>query len=382
MNTSLFASAAVVISFFIIASDLSHAQTKPAKKKSQTVAQPQKIAPTELPAEVKRAFEEAYPNATLLNSVSFVRDGATFFKLSTLDGSKSRELLYAADGALLEFIESISALELPEAIKVVLHEEHPNTSIVSARRIVSAAPTLYEVTLKVGEEQKTTVYDTKGNVVRKVDTLPSAVQQAFRTTYPNAEILAFRKYDRDGFARWVVESKDGKVFREVIYAENGSEIKITESLSPLDLPEAIKETLADNFTGSTIERVKRTTSIEYHVDIADSLGKSELALDASGMLLDLHSDAENAQPNLAEHTSETEVSLAAASKVDATTPIRVKLPESSIDSTVIAAPLPEKAKVDSEKKEKRTIIIRRYYAPSLAWVPPLVRIWRPRWFWW
>jgi len=39
------------------------------------------------------------------------------------------------------------------------------------------------------------------------------------------------------------------------------------------------------------------------------------------------------------------------------------------------------AAIAAEKKERPVIIVRRYYAPSLGWIPPIMRLWRPSWWW-
>jgi hypothetical protein len=69
---------------------------------------------------------------------------------------------------------------------------------------------------------------------------------------------------------------------------------------------------------------------------------------------------------------------------DAIAPIPVALPDPEVDLAVALKPIKVEeplAAIAAEKKERPVIIVRRYYAPSLGWIPPIMRLWRPSWWW-
>ncbi len=378
--------ATFVLCTSLFALSLAQAQSLPTKKKSGTSAPAARhakpVASSEIPPTVATAFRETYPNAALVSATWVERNAETCIKLHTLEGTKTRDLLYRLSGELIEMAETILPIALPEAVKETIHEEFSRAEILSAKRLVSAAPTLYEVTLSLGAEKETLIYDAKGVLVRKVEHLPQAVQKAFEAQYPRAEILAFSKQDEDGFVRWVIESREGQSHREIVYAETGEIVAISERLFPIDLPEAIKETLAENFSGSTLITAKRLTQVQYHVSVSDSSGNTMLALDATGKLLDMDAQSERVLPSLAASPAASQTLKAAE---DAIAPIPVALPDPKVDSAVALKPVEVEeplAAMAAEKKERPVIIIvRRYYAPSLGWIPPMMRLWRPSWWW-
>ncbi len=369
----------------LFALSLAQAQPLPTKKKSDASApapHAKTVSLSDIPQAVATAFCETYPNAALVSATWVERNAETCIKLQTLEGTKTRDLLYRLSGELIEMAETISPIALPEAVKETIHEEFSRAEILSAKRLVSAAPTLYEVTLSLGAEKETLIYDAKGVLVRKVEHLPRAVQKAFEAQYPRAEILAFSKQDEDGFVRWVIESREGQSHREIVYAETGEIVAISERLFPIDLPEAIKETLAENFSGSTLITAKRLTQVQYHVSVSDSSGNTMLALDATGKLLDMDAQSERVLPSLAASPAPSQALKAAE---DAIAPIPVALPDPKVDSAVALKPVEVEeplAAMAAEKKERPVIIIvRRYYAPSLGWIPAMMRLWRPSWWW-
>jgi hypothetical protein len=374
-----------VLCISLFALSLAQAQPLPTKKKSDAsapAAYAKTVSLSDIPQAVATAFRETYPNAALVSATWVEHHAETCIKLHTLEGTKTRDLLYRLSGELIEMAETISPIALPEAVKETIHEEFSRAEILSAKRLVSAAPTLYEVTLSLGAEKETLIYDAKGVLVRKVEHLPRAVQKAFEAQYPRAEILAFSKQDEDGFVRWVIESREGQSHREIVYAETGEIVSISERLFPIDLPEAIKETLAENFSGSTLITAKQLTQVQYHVSVSDSSGNTTLALDATGKLLDM--DTQSAQAVASAPTSSAP-SQALKAAEDAIAPIPVALPDPKVDSAVALKPVevkePLAAIADGKKERPVIIIVRRYYAPSLGWIPPLIRRWRPSWWW-
>jgi hypothetical protein len=246
-----------VLCISLFALSLAQAQPLPTKKKSDAsapAAYAKTVSLSDIPQAVATAFRETYPNAALVSATWVEHHAETCIKLHTLEGTKTRDLLYRLSGELIEMAETISPIALPEAVKETIHEEFSRAEILSAKRLVSAAPTLYEVTLSLGAEKETLIYDAKGVLVRKVEHLPSAVQKAFQAQYPRATLLTFSKEDDDGFVRWVIESREGQSHREIVYAETGEIVSISERLFRLTYLKPSRKHLPRIFQAQRLSR--------------------------------------------------------------------------------------------------------------------------------
>ncbi len=388
MTTSRSLVAAVVLLVAFCSAALAQEGRTPKKKSEPVKVESSKAAvKIELPKKVQESFERDYPNAVVTGISETVRKSDKLVKVESIDGDVSRVILYALTGQPVEITESIAVLDLPELVKEAVKTETPNAEISSAKKIISAAPTLYEVVLLAHGEKETALFDSKGNLVKKVDALPSAVARAFQKMFPDAEIVEYRKLTSDGYVKYAVESRDGQIAREVIFSEEGDAVKITETMSPLALPEAVKQALADTYADEKIAVAKKVVTIEYQIGVGDS-GKTIVSLDASGNLLGIDDPTASAPPALrAEEVKTADVKTMLLNPLPPPAVTALVAPVAPLDTNTLAGRRSMIASMDSieAKAKRRVIIINRYHQPTIAWMPPLVRFrtwgWR-RGFWW
>lgn len=125
----------------------------------------QKAPSNTLPAAVKNAFEHAHPKATIDHWAAEKKDGQPVFEIESHEGQQKRDLLYAADGRLIESEEMIEVASLPDAVRQAVTKAYPKATMQKAERVVRGQVTEYEVSLK-GAKVKEMVLHADGTLVK------------------------------------------------------------------------------------------------------------------------------------------------------------------------------------------------------------------------
>jgi hypothetical protein len=104
-------------------------------------------AKVELPPAVASAFEKAYPDAVINASAKEEENGKTVYEIESLDKGMNRDLLYAADGTVLECEEQIKEADLPAPVIAALRNLHPKATITKAERTTKGKLLQYDLAL-------------------------------------------------------------------------------------------------------------------------------------------------------------------------------------------------------------------------------------------
>jgi len=118
--------------------------------------------------------------------------------------------------------------------------------------------------------------------------LPSAVLTAFEKAYPEAKILGTSMETEDSTTYFEIESKDGKVKRDLLYKADGTVKEIEERVAQTDLPAAIKEAIAKEYPKGKIRKGEKTTRdnvVEYELIVRNGKDKLEVVLDETGKIV-------------------------------------------------------------------------------------------------
>ena len=110
-------------------------------------AQERKIARNKVPAAVMKAFQTAYPHATIRGTNEEMKQGVAFYEIESKDGTTKRDLLYSADGALTELEEIIPLADAPEGVKNAIKSTYPNAKVKSVEKNVQGPVVHFEVLL-------------------------------------------------------------------------------------------------------------------------------------------------------------------------------------------------------------------------------------------
>jgi putative PepSY-like beta-lactamase-inhibitor len=115
-----------------------------------------------LPATVRSAFVEAYPNATMRACVKEVEDERTFYKIESSD---SRGVLYDPEGVLI-VVETPSAVsDLPEKVQQAARKKFPKGKIMLAEKLTRGSSVTYELQLKYKGKTAEIIFDPNGKEV-------------------------------------------------------------------------------------------------------------------------------------------------------------------------------------------------------------------------
>jgi len=104
-------------------------------------------AKVELPPAVASAFKKAYPNAVINASAKEEENGKTVYEIESVDKGMNRDLLYAADGTVLECEEQIKEADLPAPVIAALKTLYPKATITKAERTIKGTLLQYDLTL-------------------------------------------------------------------------------------------------------------------------------------------------------------------------------------------------------------------------------------------
>ena len=118
-----------------------------------------------LPSTIERAFAKAYPRAMIDRWVAEEREGQPVFEVESHEGAQKRDLIYSADGHLIESEEAITVAALPSGIRQAVQKAYPRATLVSAEHVLRGTTSEYEVRLK-GAAVKEVLVNASGVILK------------------------------------------------------------------------------------------------------------------------------------------------------------------------------------------------------------------------
>lgn len=115
--------------------------------------------------------------------------------------------------------------------------------------------------------------------------VPPAVLAAFEKGYPGAQALAYALDEDGGRKVFEIQSREGRVRRDLSYLPDGTLDEAEERIAPSGLPEAVQRAIQVGHPGARILRAERDTrgaAVTYEVVIAIRGAKKELVFDPEG----------------------------------------------------------------------------------------------------
>ncbi|HVG72720.1 MAG TPA: hypothetical protein VM819_17530 [Vicinamibacterales bacterium] len=116
-----------------------------------------------LPPEVQKAFEQAYPRATISATVPQREGNRTLFRIDSVDGGRRRVVLFDARGAVVEVAEPVEERELPKPVLAAIRS-HRRAIYVSGMKVTRGRNVEYRITVK-GSRRTAMVARPDGTVV-------------------------------------------------------------------------------------------------------------------------------------------------------------------------------------------------------------------------
>jgi hypothetical protein len=118
--------------------------------------------------------------------------------------------------------------------------------------------------------------------------VPAAVMSAFQEAYPKAQVVGTNQETEDSTTYFEIESRDGKVKRDLLYKADGTVKEIEESVAKADLPAAITEAVAKEYPKGMIHKGEKTTRdnvVEYELVVKNGKDEMEIVLDQTGKIV-------------------------------------------------------------------------------------------------
>lgn len=115
--------------------------------------------------------------------------------------------------------------------------------------------------------------------------LPSAVLSAFQTAYPKAAIKGLAEEKKGGTTYFEIESRDGKISRDLLYHADGKVAEMEESFDLAELPGAAKSAVLAKYPKGKLvsaEKVTKDSQVSYDIVVQTGKHRIEVDVDANG----------------------------------------------------------------------------------------------------
>jgi hypothetical protein len=134
----------------------------------------------------------------------------------------------------------------------------------------------------------TSVYAAEDNE-RKLtkNDLPAAVLAAFEQSYPKASIESVSTETEDSTMYYEINSKDGKVKRDLLYAVDGTVKEVEESVKSRDLPGTVMQAVEKAFPKGKIKKAEKLIKggvTSFELVVKSGKEEFELALSTDGTI--------------------------------------------------------------------------------------------------
>jgi uncharacterized membrane protein YkoI len=130
-------------------------------------AQEKQISRKEVPSAVVSAFEKAYPKAVIKGFSQEQEEGKIYYEVESQQGNTTRDILYLADGTVVELEEGVPAADLPGAIQSALKAKYPKGDVTKAEKTTRGNRVTYEMKVVSGKSTREVVVDRSGKILKE-----------------------------------------------------------------------------------------------------------------------------------------------------------------------------------------------------------------------
>ncbi len=125
-----------------------------------------KVLKKDVPESVLTAFRKAYPKAIVKTYSRETREGSICYELESKDGATKRDVIYAANGDVMEIEEAMKRSNLPAVVMATLTKNYPNAKITAAEKLIKGTMVQYESTIKVGSNTIDLLFSDVGELIK------------------------------------------------------------------------------------------------------------------------------------------------------------------------------------------------------------------------
>lgn len=110
-------------------------------------AEERRLSRSQVPPPVLSAFETAYPKAKALRFAEEENDGKACYEIESREDGTRRDLLFSADGSLLEIEEVVPESALPAAVREEIARLAPKAKVQSVEKVTRGGKVTFEIAL-------------------------------------------------------------------------------------------------------------------------------------------------------------------------------------------------------------------------------------------
>lgn len=100
------------------------------------------------PPAIEKVFRAAYPTAVIKGTSKETEDGQTVYEVESVDKGRPRDLLYKADGTVIEIEEEIDAKDVPAAVTAAIKARYPKATLTKSEKLTKGQTIQYEFQTK------------------------------------------------------------------------------------------------------------------------------------------------------------------------------------------------------------------------------------------
>ncbi len=119
--------------------------------------------------------------------------------------------------------------------------------------------------------------------------VPAVVMTAFQTTYPSATIKGTNKEMKGGTVYYEIESKDGSVRRDLLYAADGGITEVEEIIPISSAPMAVQAAVKSSHPEAKVKSVEKNTQgsvVTYEISMKEKGRKAlEIIYNSDGTVV-------------------------------------------------------------------------------------------------
>lgn len=134
----------------------------------QAKASGTEVNKNEIPKAVLEAFQKTYPNAKEVEFEKETSKGKTVYEAEFKESDREYEVLFDADGVILQIEETLDVKSLPEPIAQAISKAYPKATIEDAEKITKPDGTfiVYEVEIKNEGKKLELELDANGKILK------------------------------------------------------------------------------------------------------------------------------------------------------------------------------------------------------------------------
>lgn len=124
----------------------------------------EKIKQSQVPPAVIDSFTQNYPNAEIEKTSKETKNDTTYYEIESKLGKGNLDVLYDSLGNAIEIEQAINEDSIPAKVKNALNQKYPDAEIKKVEKLTKNGQVSYEIQLDTKQGEKEITVDKNGNI--------------------------------------------------------------------------------------------------------------------------------------------------------------------------------------------------------------------------